>query len=125
MLFRHLLRFNRMVKSAASRLDSIFHALSDSTRRSILRDVARREKTVSQIARPYKVSLAAVSKHLSVLQAAGLITRERRGSFQIVRLDARPIKDAERWLVYYEKFWKGRLDALQDLLESEEGEESK
>jgi DNA-binding transcriptional ArsR family regulator len=114
-----------MVKSEASRLDSIFHALSDSTRRSILRDVAKREKTVSQIAKPYKVSLAAVSKHLSVLRAAGLITREKRGSFQIVRLNARPMKDAERWLVYYERFWNRRLDALQDLLESEEREESK
>jgi DNA-binding transcriptional ArsR family regulator len=113
-----------MVKSDASRLDSIFHALSDSTRRSILRDVAKREKTVSQIAKPYRVSLAAVSKHLSVLRAADLITREKRGSFQIMRLNARPMKDAERWLVYYERFWNRRLDALHDLLESEEREES-
>ena len=114
-----------MVKSERSRLDSIFHALSDSTRRSILRDVAKREKTVSQIAKPYKISLAAVSKHLSVLEAADLITREKRGSFQIVRSNARPMKDAERWLVYYERFWNRRLDALQDLLESEGREESK
>jgi DNA-binding transcriptional ArsR family regulator len=108
-----------MVKSEASRLDSVFHALSDSTRRSILRGIARGEKTVGQIARPYPVSLAAVSKHLKVLETADLITREKRGSFQIVRLNAGPMKEAERWLAYYEKFWNLRLDALQYLLEGE------
>jgi DNA-binding transcriptional ArsR family regulator len=109
-----------MVKSETARLDSIFHALSDATRRSILRDIAKREKTVSRIARPYRVSLAAVSKHLKVLETADLITREKRGSFQIVRLNAGPMKAAERWLAYYEKFWSQRLDALQDLLEEED-----
>lgn len=76
------------------------------------------------VAKPCKVSLAAVSKYLSVLEAAKLITREKRGSFQIVRLNARPMKDAERWLVYYERFWNRRLDAPQDLSKSEGREES-
>lgn len=106
-----------MVNSEASRLDSVFHALSDATRRSILRDIARGEKTVGQIAKPYRVSLAAVSKHLKVLETADLIAREKRGSFQIVRLNARPMKEAEHWLAWYEKFWNARLDALQNLLE--------
>jgi DNA-binding transcriptional ArsR family regulator len=110
-----------MVKSEpGARLDAIFHALSDSTRRSILRDVSRREKTVSEIAEPYDVSLAAVSKHLKVLEEAGLIHREKRGSFQYVRTDARPMRDANRWLAYYEKFWNAQLDALEDLFDRED-----
>lgn len=106
--------------SAASRLDSVFHALSDSTRRSILRDVASREKTVGEIAEPYRVSLAAVSKHLKVLERAHLITREKRGSFQFVRINPVPMREAERWMAYYAKFWNQQLDALQDLLDREE-----
>lgn len=114
--------FNQMVKADNARLDSIFHALSDPTRRSILRRIASQKKTVGEIAKPYRVSLAAVSKHLKVLETADLITREKRGSFQIVRLNPRPMKEAERWLAYYEKFWSLRLDALQNLLEGEEHE---
>lgn len=107
-----------MVKSAqrseAAQLDAVFHALSDSTRRAILRDVSPHEKTVGEIAQPYRISLAAVSKHLNVLERARLIRREKRGSFQFVRIDATPMKDAERWLSYYEKFWNQQLDALTD-----------
>lgn len=113
-----------MVKSNAVRLDGIFHALSDATRRSILRDVAVVEKTVGEIARPYRMSLAAVSKHLKVLEAVELIARERRGSFQIVRLNARSLRPAEEWLAYYEKFWTTQLEALQTHLEgSAKGED--
>src|SRR5882724_2168973 len=109
-----------MAKAEALRLDCVFHALSDTTRRSILRDVATGEKTVGQIAQPYPVSLAAISKHLKVLQGARLIHREKKGSFQMVRINAAPMKDAERWLGFYKKFWNQQLDALQDLLEREE-----
>lgn len=108
-----------MVKSNAARLDSVFHALSDPTRRSILRDVAREEKTIGEIARPYRMSLAAVSKHVHVLEAADLIARERRGSFQIVRLKPQTLRSAQEWLAYYEKFWNRQLDALQTYLEGE------
>ncbi|MHB1794859.1 MAG: ArsR/SmtB family transcription factor [Acidobacteriaceae bacterium] len=108
-----------MVNSSSARLDSIFHALSDPTRRSILRDIATREKTVGEIAKPYRVSLAAVSKHLKVLETADLIARERRGSFQIVRLNAATLRPAEQWLAYYEKFWNRQFDALQNYLEGE------
>jgi len=108
-----------MVNSSTARLDSIFHALSDPTRRSILRAVASKEKTVGEIARPYRVSLAAVSKHLKVLESADLIHREKRGSFQIVRLNAQALKTAEEWLSYYEQFWNRRLDALQTYFEGE------
>jgi DNA-binding transcriptional ArsR family regulator len=109
-----------MVESSAAHLDSIFHALSDATRRSILRDIAQKEKTVGEIAKPYPVSLAAVSKHLKVLEAAELIEREKRGSFQMVRLNAKTLRSAEQWLAYYEKFWSSQLDALQTYLEGED-----
>ena len=108
-----------MVKSEAVKLDLIFHALSDSTRRSILRDLSRKEKTVTQVAKPHKMSLAAISKHLNVLEKARLIERKKQGSFQIVTLQAEALKSAEEWLLYYQQFWSLRLDALQDLLEKE------
>lgn len=114
-----------MVKSNAARLDSVFHALSDSTRRSILRDIAASEKTVGEIAKPYRISLAAVSKHLKVLESAELIARERRGSFHIVRLNPAPLRPAEEWLAYYEKFWERQLDALQQFLEGEQHEQAR
>ncbi len=113
-----------MVKSNAARLDSIFHALSDSTRRTILRDVSKHEMTVSQVAKPHRMSLAAVSKHLNVLESAELIARERRGSFQIVKLKPSSLRPAEQWLAYYEKFWTTQLDRLQAQLEKEEREDA-
>jgi DNA-binding transcriptional ArsR family regulator len=108
-----------MVKSSAVRLDSVFHALADPTRRSILRGLAGRESTVTQIARPHKMSLAAVSKHLKVLESAELIARERRGSFHIVRLNAQSLRPAEEWLHYYSRFWNEALDNLTHYLEGE------
>ena len=109
-----------MVKSATARkLDSVFHALSDPTRRDILRGLATRERTVTEIAKPHKMTLAAVSKHLKVLEAAELIARERRGSFHIVRLQAQAMKPAEEWLNYYSRYWNERFDRLEKLLEEE------
>jgi len=110
-----------MVKSSAARLDSVFHALADATRRSILRDVATREKTVGEVAKPYRLTLAAVSKHLNVLESAELIARERRGSFQIVRLKAQNLRPAEEWLAWYDRFWTRQIDALQNYLEEGSG----
>jgi DNA-binding transcriptional ArsR family regulator len=109
-----------MVKSNAARLDSIFHALADSTRRAILRDVSEGEKTVSEIARPYALTLAAVSKHLNVLEDADLIARKRRRSFQMVSLKPPALRQAEQWLAYYSKFWSSRLDALAQHLEGDD-----
>ena len=106
-----------MVKSQARQLDLIFHALSDSTRRAILYDVSKKDKTVGEIAKPYKMSLAAVSKHLTVLEKAKLIEREKRGSFQVVSLNAESLKSAEQWILYYQQFWGPRLGALKDFLE--------
>ncbi|HEY4382483.1 MAG TPA: metalloregulator ArsR/SmtB family transcription factor [Acidobacteriaceae bacterium] len=111
-------------KSPAA-LDQIFHALSDRTRRSILRDVTRSEKTVGELAEPYRMSLAAVSKHLDVLERASLIRRERKGSCRMVRLNPKPLAAAQNWLAFYEKFWSDQLDSLQAHLEKEAETEEK
>lgn len=116
-----MVSFNHMVKSITYDLNLIFHALSNSTRRAILRDISRREKTIKEITKPYKMSLPAVSKHLKVLGRAHLIKRRKEGSFHIIKLNAKGLKSAEQWLSYYQKFWDHRLDALERLLE--EGEE--
>jgi DNA-binding transcriptional ArsR family regulator len=107
--------------SQPAALDSVFHALADSTRRAILRDIIRSEKTVGEIAEPYAMSLAAVSKHLDVLERASLIQRERKGTSRLVRLNPKPLHTAHDWLAFYEHFWKSSLDRLQDLLEKEGG----
>jgi DNA-binding transcriptional ArsR family regulator len=109
-----------MVELSAATLDSVFHALSDATRRAILRDVMREAKTVGEIAEPYSMSLAAVSKHLQVLERAELIRREKKGNFRMVRLNADGLRAAQDWLTYYENFWTGRMDALQNYLEAAE-----
>ncbi len=106
-----------MVKSNAATLDRIFHALSDQTRRAILASLAKGEATVGELAKPHKMSLAAVSKHLSVLASAGLIDRTRVGSFQVVNLRAESLKSADEWLSFYEKFWDRKLDDLKIILE--------
>lgn len=100
-------------------LDSIFHALADRTRRAILRDITRSEKTVGEIAGPYQMSLAAVSKHLDVLERARLIERERKGSCRMVRLNPTRLRAAQDWLAYYERFWSEGLDRLQQHLEAQ------
>jgi DNA-binding transcriptional ArsR family regulator len=106
-----------MVKSEVLELNLIFHALSDATRRAILRGIAKKNKTVSQIAEPFRMSLAAVSKHLKVLERARLIERRKEGSFQIVSLKPEALKTADHWISFYEQFWGDRLEALKDLLE--------
>jgi DNA-binding transcriptional ArsR family regulator len=109
-----------MVELMTADLDSVFHALSDATRRAILRDVALEAKTVGEIAEPYSMSLAAVSKHLQVLERADLIRREKKGNFRMVQLNADSLRAAQAWLAYYETFWTGQLDALQNYLETAE-----
>jgi DNA-binding transcriptional ArsR family regulator len=112
-----------MVEQAAI-LDSVFHALSDATRRSILRDLQGAGlvsgKPVGELAKPYSMSLAAVSKHVQVLERAELVERERRGQFQIVRLKPQNLRAAQDWLAFYETFWRDQLDSLQAHLEKAE-----
>ena len=109
-----------MVELEAPRLDSIFHALGDATRRRMLRDLAAGgERTVGQLAKPFAISLAAASKHIKVLESAGLIRREVRGRTHLCRLEPGPLASAHQWLNFYERFWTGRLDVLDRLLRKE------
>jgi DNA-binding transcriptional ArsR family regulator len=101
------------------RLDRTFAALADPTRRAILSRLARGEATVGQLARPFDVSRPAVSKHLRVLERAGLVRRERAGRYRRCALEAGPMREAAEWVERYRKFWDGQLDALSRYLESE------
>ncbi len=109
-----------MVELQTSRLDTVFHALGDSTRRRMLRDLMAGERTVGQLAEPFEISLAAASKHIKALEAAGLIRREVRGTTHLCRLDPGPLAGAHEWLGAYERFWTHRLDDLERLLREED-----
>ncbi len=109
-----------MVELHAPQLDSIFHALGDATRRRMLVDLSRGERTVSQLAEPFAISLAAASKHIKALEQAGLIRREIRGRTHLCRLDPGPLASAHEWLSFYERFWTDRLDVLERLLREED-----
>ena len=100
-------------------MDQVFHALGDATRRHMLRDLAGGERTVSQLAEPFEMSLAAASKHIKALETAGLIRREVRGRTHVCRLEAGPLASAYEWLSFYERFWSSRLDVLEQLLRDE------
>ena len=101
-------------------MNSVFHALGDATRRQMLRDLARGERTVSELAEPFAMSLAAASKHIKVLEGAGLIRREVRGRAHFCRLEPGPLASAHEWLGFYERFWTSRLDLLEQLLRDED-----
>ena len=109
-----------MVELAARQLDSVFHALGDPTRRRMLSELAGSERTVGQLADPFVISLAAASKHIKILENAGLIRREVRGRTHHCRLEPGPLASAHEWLGFYERFWTGRLDALERLLREED-----
>ncbi len=109
-----------MVEHQAHVLDGIFHALGDATRRSMLRALAEGARTVGELAEPFAISLAAASKHIKALEAAGLIRREVRGRTHLCRLEAAPLARAHHWLAFYEGFWTTRLDVLDQLLREEE-----
>jgi len=113
-----------MVELQAPQMNSVFHALGDATRRHMLRALAGGERTVSQLAEPFAISLAAASKHIKVLENAGLIRREVRGRTHLCRLDPGPLASAHEWLSFYERFWTSRLDVLEQLLRDEDASKS-
>jgi DNA-binding transcriptional ArsR family regulator len=114
-----ILSLNQMVKYSSSTLNRTFAALADPTRRRILAHLARGDKCVTHLARPHAMSLPAVSKHLRVLENAGLLRRRRYGRVHEMRLDTRPLREAARWVDEYRKFWQGSLDRLAEYLEKE------
>ncbi|WP_433284306.1 ArsR/SmtB family transcription factor [Pseudonocardia sp. CA-142604] len=95
------------------RLDEVFHALADPTRRAMVRRLAESEQTVTELAAPYPISLAAASKHVKVLERAGLVRRTVHGRRHVCRLDPAPLAAATHHLRFYEQFWTDRLDALE------------
>jgi DNA-binding transcriptional ArsR family regulator len=101
-------------------LDRTFGALSDPTRRAIVATLAEGERTIGELAAPLPMSLVAVSKHVSVLERAGLLTRTRVGRAQVCRLAAGPLADAVGWLDGYRQFWTGRVDSLERYLTGED-----
>ncbi len=116
---------NYMVELKASELDSLFHALGDATRRRMLRELSKGERTVSQLALPYSISLAAASKHIKALENAGLIRREIQGRTHMCHLNPAPLASAQEWLNYYEKFWTDRLNVLDRLLREDDQRKAK
>lgn len=105
-----------MVKAAADPLTLTFAALADPTRRAILARLSRGATNVGDLAEPFDMSFAAVSKHLRVLEGAGLVSRGRDAQYRPAMLDARPLATASAWIDDYRRFWSDSLDALDDLL---------
>jgi DNA-binding transcriptional ArsR family regulator len=108
--------FNHMVEHIHARLDLVFRALSDRTRRAMLDRLAKGEHTVGELAAPYRISLAAASKHIQTLERAGLVKRTIRGRIHYCRIDPRPLARADDWLRGYERLWDTRIERLVELL---------
>jgi DNA-binding transcriptional ArsR family regulator len=111
---------------AADRLDAVFGALADPTRRAILGRLTHGEATVAELAAPFSVSQPAISRHLKVLERAGLISRTRRATARLSHLRAEPLRDATAWLASYREFWEEsyeRLDELLAVLQTQESDE--
>lgn len=108
----------------ADHLSDIFGALADPTRRAILARLARGEASVKELCEPFDISPPAITKHLKVLERAGLITRGREAQWRPCRLDPAPLRDAVAWLEEYRKCWEERLDSLEDYLQQLQSKEA-
>jgi len=111
--------------TAANALDKTFSALSDPTRRAILRRLANGERTVTELAQPFDVSLPAISKHLRVLEVAGLVMQEKDGRIRRCQLSAGPLQDAARWIERYRRFWEESFNRLDEYLSELQKKEKK
>jgi DNA-binding transcriptional ArsR family regulator len=109
-----------MVEFEAEMLDAVFHALADPTRRAMLQRLAQGEQSVGELAAPFEMSLAAASKHIRVLERAGLVQRKVLGRTHLCSLDARPMHGGLEWMRHYEQFWNRRLDDLEHALRAED-----
>lgn len=101
------------------RLDTTFRALADPTRRGMLATLALGDKSIGELAEPFAMSFAGASKHVRVLEDAGLVARRKLGRTHLISIDAKPLEEAERWMRQWEKFWTVRLDRLEAVLEQE------
>jgi len=109
-----------MVKYSAQ-LNSTFGALADPTRRAILASLMLGQASISELAKPHRMSLPAVMKHIRVLEEAGLVCQEKTGRTRHCRLEAQPLKNAEEWISQYREFWEGALENLERFLSQQEG----
>jgi DNA-binding transcriptional ArsR family regulator len=114
-----------MVEYRSKLLDRTFGALADPTRRRILAQLAKGDECVTDLARPHAMSLAAVSKHLIVLEKAGLVKRRRQGRIHSLALETRPMREARGWIDRYRKFWDGNLDQFEKYLDKLQTKETK
>jgi len=117
--------FNYMVEQSSELLDRTFAALADPTRRRILEQLSGGEECVTALAEPHRMSLAAVSKHLIVLEKAGLVKRSRRGRVHSLKLEAKPMQEARAWIDRYRKFWEANLDQFEAYLDQLQNKETK
>ena len=102
--------------SRAARLDAVFAALADPTRRAIIERLSRSEARVTEVAGPFQMSLNAVSKHIRVLEASGVVERRRKGRDHILSINARSLDEVEGWIERTRRYWEKRLDAMERLL---------
>ncbi len=109
-----------MVEQQDALLDEVFHALADPTRRAMLRSLASGERNIGELAAPFRMSFAAASKHVKVLEGAGLVRRRVQGRSHICRIEPARLATAEEWLHHYTRFWTERLDALDAMLKAED-----
>ena len=112
-----------MVKCPPQLLNRTFAALADPTRRRILEQLAQGDRCVTELAKPYAMSLPAVSKHLRVLERAGLVRRRRRGRMHSLKLEAKPMQQAQEWIEVYRHFWEERFDRLDAYLQELQAKE--
>ncbi len=115
---------NHMVEHSAH-LDVVFHALADPTRRAMLGRLAERELTIGELADPFNMSFAGASKHVRVLENAGLVSRTIQGRTHLCRLQAARLAEANAWLRRYERFWNAKLDRLEALLRADDKAKAK
>ena len=104
------------------RLDTTFGALADPTRRGMLANLALGDKSIGELAAPFEMSFAGASKHVKVLEDAGLVARRKQGRIHVISLEARPLEEAERWLRQWERFWNARLDRLEAAINADKQE---
>ena len=106
-----------MVNNESHKLDRVFHALSDSTRREILNMLTQKQFTIGELAEPFRMSLAAVSKHIKVLEESGLLTRARDGRIHRCAMNAGPLKEAQDVISFYQQFWENQFKSLDRYLQ--------
>jgi DNA-binding transcriptional ArsR family regulator len=107
-----------MVEYSPAVLDGVFHALADPTRRAMLRALTPGEKTIGELGAPFEMTFAAASKHVKVLEGAGLVERRIRGRSHFCRLQSAPLAAADEWLRFYERFWSESFERLERHLEA-------